>query len=95
VQGFSTKPLKNRAPGRGAIYRKTIPQQPEFEDFYLPFGGRLRSDNRWVCLSRLIPWEEIEKEYAKQFAESGMGAPAKAVRIALGAKNKKVHRQAI
>jgi hypothetical protein len=85
VQGFSTKPPKNCAPGRGAIYRKKILQQPEFEDFYLPFGGRLRSDNRWVRLSKLIPWEEIEKEYAKQFAESGMGAPAKAARVALGA----------
>jgi IS5 family transposase len=85
VQGFSTKPLKNHAPGRGAIYRKKIPQQPEFEDFYLPFGGKLRSENRWVRLSKLIPWEEIEKEYAKQFAESGMGAPAIAARGALGA----------
>ncbi len=26
--------------------------QPEFVDFYLPFGGRLRRDNRWVHLSR-------------------------------------------
>ena len=85
MQGFCTKPPKNLAPGRGAIYRKTIPQQPEFEDFYLPFGGRLRSENRWVRLSKLIPWEEIEKEYAKHFAESGMGAPAKAARVALGA----------
>jgi len=85
VQGFCLKPIKNLAPGRGTIYRKSIPQQPEFEDFYLPFGGRLRSDNRWVRLSRLIPWEEIEKEYAKHFAESGMGAPAIEARVALGA----------
>lgn len=85
MQGFSAKSPKNLAPGRGAIYRKTIPQQPEFEEFYLPFSGGLRSDNRWVRLSKLIPWEEIEREYAKHFAESGMGAPAKAARIALGA----------
>jgi IS5 family transposase len=85
VQGFCTKPPKKLAPGRGKIYRKKIPQQREFEDFYLPFGGRLRSDNRWVRLSKLIPWEEIEKGYAKHFAESGMGAPAKAARVALGA----------
>ena len=85
MQGFSIKTPKNRAPGRGAIYRKKIPQQPEFEEFYLPFSGRLRSDNRWVHLSKLIPWEEIENEYAKLFAESGMGAPAKAARVALGA----------
>ena len=59
-------------------------QQPEFEPFYLPFGGHLRSDNRWVQMAKLIPWNEIEK-YEKHFSESGMGAPAKNVRIALGA----------
>jgi len=73
---------KNLAPGRRTIYRKKIKQQREFEDFYLPFGRKLRSDNRWGRLTKLISWDEIEKEYAKQFAESGMGAPA---RVALGA----------
>jgi IS5 family transposase len=59
--------------------------QPEFESFYLPFGGHLKSDNRWVRMAKLIPWNEVEKKYEKHFAESGMGAPAKNVRIALGA----------
>ena len=39
--------------------------QPEFEDFYLPFGGKLSSRNRWVTLAKLIPWKEIEEDYAK------------------------------
>lgn len=60
-------------------------QQPEFEPFYLPFGGHLRSDNRWVQMAKLIPWNEIETKYEKHFSENGMGAPAKDVRIALGA----------
>jgi len=51
----------------------------------LPFGGRIRSDNRWVILSKLIPWDEIEKRYAKNFSKEGIGAPAKPVRVALGA----------
>ena len=51
----------------------------------MPFGGKLRSDNRWVRLTKLVPWEEIEEQYAENFADSGMGAPAKAARIALGA----------
>ena len=51
----------------------------------MPFGGHLHSGNRWVQLAKLIPWEKIEKKYEKNFAESGMGAPAKSVRIALGA----------
>lgn len=66
------------------MYRKKL-NQPEFEDFYLPFGGRLRSDNRWVVLSKLIPWDEFEDAYSANFSESGMGAPGKPVRVALGA----------
>ena len=66
------------------MYRKEFSEQLEFEDFYLPFGGKLSCDNRWVKLSKLLPWEKIEKRYAKNFSRR-MGAPAKSVRMALGA----------
>ena len=33
----------------------------------------------------IIPWAEVEQRNEKLFADSGMGAPAKNVRIALGA----------
>ncbi len=59
--------------------------QLEFENFGLPFSGRLRSDNRWVKLAKLIPWGEFETSYAKSFKGSGQGPPAKSVRVALGA----------
>lgn len=59
--------------------------QPGFPDFYLPFGGKLDPENRWVKLSRFVPWHIVEEEYRKNFASSGMGAPAKESRIALGA----------
>jgi hypothetical protein len=39
----------------------------KIEDFVLPFEGKLNSENRWVKLSKLIPWEEIEKNYASFF----------------------------
>jgi hypothetical protein len=58
--------------------------QLQFEKFYLPFGGRLRSDNRWVCLAKLIPWTEFESLYAETLVGTKMGCPAKNVRIALG-----------
>jgi hypothetical protein len=67
------------------MYRTEDKTQRELESFYLPFGGKLDSKNRWIQLSRLIPWEEFEEEYAENFAESGMGAPAKTFRMALGA----------
>jgi len=66
------------------MYRNSTPDQLSFEDFYLPFGGKLSSENRWVKLSKLIPWEEFEGEYAAQFSK-GIGAPAKSFRMALGA----------
>ena len=59
--------------------------QPGFPDFYLPFGGKLDPENRWVKLARFVPWQIVEEEYRKNFAASGMGAPAKESRIALGA----------
>jgi len=66
-------------------------EQFEFEDFHLPFGGRLRSDNRWVRLAKLIPWREVEKVYASSLAGTGQGAPAMSVRVALGALIIKEH----
>jgi len=67
------------------MYRKINPNQLSFEDFCLPFGGKLRSDNRWVILSKQIPWEVIDDEYTTHFSEEDMGAPAKSSRIAFGA----------
>lgn len=57
---------------------------PEFEKFYLPFGGHLRGDNRWVQLAGIIPWDEIEKRYVGHFSKH-IGRTAKTVRLALGA----------
>jgi hypothetical protein len=59
-------------------------RQLEFENFALPFAGKLRSDNRWVKLAKFIPWDEFEPEYAKAASKSHQGPPAKSVRIALG-----------
>ena len=66
------------------MYRRKPFGQLEFEDFNLPFGGRLRSDNRWVRLSKLIPWDKIGSQYSACFSKK-MGAPAKPLRMALGA----------
>jgi len=44
------------------MYRND-PKQSEFIDFYMPFGGKLSPDNRWVKLAKIIPWSEIEEAY--------------------------------
>ena len=60
-------------------------KQLEFEDFALPFSGKLRSDNRWVRLAKFIPWDGFEPAYRKAASKSSLGPPAKSVRVALGA----------
>ena len=59
-------------------------QPARFEDFYLPFGGKLRSNNRWVLLAKMVPWDTVESLYAEQFSVNSQGAPAKSARMALG-----------
>jgi hypothetical protein len=66
------------------MYRREHRHQLSFEDFFLPFGGKLTGDNRWIKLAELIPWDDLEDDYAAQFCK-GFGAPAKPFRMALGA----------
>lgn len=66
------------------MYRTSTPGQLSFENFYLPFGGHLNGENRWVKLADAIPWSAVETEYARQFSAQ-MGSPAKSFRLALGA----------
>ena len=67
------------------MYRREHRNQLSFKDFFLPFGGKLSGDNRWIKLAELIPWDELEDDYASQFhsgliqslAEAGLsGLPA-------------------
>lgn len=41
-----------------------IENQLKFEDFIFPYG-KLNENNRWIKLSKIIPWDEIEIKYAK------------------------------
>ena len=66
------------------MYKKVEQLETESENFELPFGGKLAEDNRWVIMAKLIPWAEVEEEYAKKFTPL-LGAPAKSSRMALGA----------
>ena len=55
-----------------------------FEDFILPFGGKLSGDNRLIMLAELIPLDELEDGFAAQFCKGFVG-PAKPFRMMLGA----------
>jgi len=49
----------------------------------MPFGVTLREDNRWVILSKEFPWEDINREYSRNFIsnEGHMAIPS---RLAFG-----------
>lgn len=53
------------------------------EDFYMPFGGKLDSKNRWVRLAGIMPWEHIEEIYLRTMSTE-TGRRAFSSRIAFG-----------
>ena len=53
-------------------------------EFFLPFGGRLNPDNRWVVMASLIPWNEVEEAYIKTLGDTKQGSKAYNIRLALG-----------
>jgi hypothetical protein len=59
--------------------RQTLPLFPEL----FPLGGGLRADNRWMKLSELIPWGELEELYRGYFSQ-WRGRPAKDSRLMCG-----------
>jgi len=61
---------------------KVRDKSPDIPNFILPFAGHLNEKNRWVILSKIIPWDELEKTYKEIF--NNRGAPAKDFRTALG-----------
>jgi transposase, IS5 family len=65
------------------LYKKPD-DQLSIDDFILPFESKLRADNRWVQMTKIIPWERIENDYAKLFPNN-IGQVAKPARMALGA----------
>ena len=58
--------------------------QIRFEDFEQPVGMRMDPKNRWVRRAENIPWDEIERHYAKLF-KNRKGNVTKPLRLALGA----------
>lgn len=62
---------------------KKIENHPRF-DFGYTFEVDIDPNNRWVKLSKMIPWKTIEERYADNFKKL-KGRKAKPIRVALGA----------
>jgi hypothetical protein len=65
------------------MYRRTNELTSTPEEFIERTKFALDENNRWVILSKIIPWSEFEGEYASLFHEK-MGRVAKSFREALG-----------
>ncbi|EGL84043.1 transposase, partial [Caldalkalibacillus thermarum TA2.A1] len=48
------------------MYRHNQDQLIMPHEFFLPFGGQLDPNNRWVLLAQRIPWNKAEDLYIGQ-----------------------------
>jgi transposase, IS5 family len=58
-------------------------KQISIAEFAMPFEANLDASNRWVVLSRVVPWDKFAELYYKNFP-SQRGAPTKDARMVLG-----------
>lgn len=80
MQGKPRKAVRKRA--STPVY--VSPNQLTLCGFETPFEQALTATNRWVKLSRLLPWDKIVNQYDVQF-KSEEGRPPISGRIVLGA----------
>mgnify|MGYP006145277933 FL=1 len=59
---------------------RRTPNQLMFKGFETEFERWLEPDNRWVLLSRIIPWEELSAAYETSLS-AHTGRPAKDGRL--------------
>ncbi len=74
------KALKSRASKLGYV----SPDQGIIPGFESPFSKHLNPENRWIVLSKKIPWDELVKVYQKQLNNSKTGADGINPRVVIG-----------
>lgn len=53
------------------MYRGKDRQTRDLFSEFLPFDGKLDSENRWLKIKALIPWESLESRYQSYFSDRG------------------------
>ena len=66
------------------MIRYTSENQLSIEAFKTPFQNSLSTDNRWIKLSVIVPWDKFAHRYISMM-NSGFGRPGISPRIVLGA----------
>lgn len=62
----------------------TSTKQVSLDDFIVPEGKRLNPQNRWIKLSKIIPWDELSVIYLNKMSKK-MGRKCISARIVIGA----------
>ena len=52
------------------MLKYTTPKQIDIFEFSHPFETELDKENRWVKLSKLIPWDELVEIYSKSLSST-------------------------
>lgn len=65
------------------MFRYQPQNQLRIKEFDMPFETALNPTNRWVVMSRMIPWDAFAEAYYANF-KSQRGAPTKDARLVLG-----------
>ena len=66
------------------MIRTSSEKQTTLEGFGWPFQTALDENNRWVKLSRCIPWDELSEGYDRNLSAK-QGRPSKDARLVIGA----------
>lgn len=74
------KVFKKRAPSPAYISSSQL----TMDCFQSPFEQQLNPENRWVVLSRLMPWDEVCNLYLKNVGVSPTGRPPLSPRVIIG-----------
>lgn len=75
------KSFKRRAPRSEYISQKQL----SIDGFTTPFHEEIDPNNRWVILSKLIPWDDLVSQYLRRNKTKRTGRPSLNPRVAIGA----------
>lgn len=77
--------MKKTAKNRASKPKYVSPSQLSLAGFESPFERSLNPENRWVRLSKLLPWDDLCSIYRKHIPEKETGRPDLNPRLVLGA----------
>ena len=85
LHGKRASPLGNHAlwQGRDDMYRGSDSTTEDLFRDFLPFGGKLSEETRWVKAGRIMPWSGLETLYQSGFSRNH-GRPGKEARKTIG-----------